>query len=149
MYHIFFIDLSVNGHLGRLCVLATGNTAAGNVEVHVTFWITVLPGYMPRSGMVDCMVLLFLFFKELWHCSLLCLFQFTFPRAVQGGFLFSTLFPSLVSCRLFNDGHLIPWRRAWQSTPVLLPGDSHGQRSLEGYSPRGGKESNTTERLST
>ena len=29
----------------------------------------------------------------------------------------------------------IPWRRAWQPTPVLLPGESHGQRSLAGYSP--------------
>ena len=31
----------------------------------------------------------------------------------------------------------IPWRRAWQPTPVFLPGESHGQRSLEGYSPWG------------
>ena len=30
---------------------------------------------------------------------------------------------------------MIPWRRKWQSTPVLLPGKSHGQRSLLGYSP--------------
>ena len=29
----------------------------------------------------------------------------------------------------------ISWRRKWQSTPVLLPGESHGQRSLAGYSP--------------
>ena len=29
----------------------------------------------------------------------------------------------------------IPWRRAWQSTPVFLPGEFHGQRSLVGYSP--------------
>ena len=29
----------------------------------------------------------------------------------------------------------IPWRRAWQPTPVFLPGESHGQRSLEAYSP--------------
>ena len=29
----------------------------------------------------------------------------------------------------------IPWRRAWQPTPVFLPGESHGQRSLVGYSP--------------
>ena len=35
----------------------------------------------------------------------------------------------------------IPWRRKWQSTPVLLPGKSHGQRSLVGYSPWGCKES--------
>ena len=40
-----------------------------------------------------------------------------------------------------------PWRREWQPTPVLLPGESHGQRSLVGYSPRGRKESDTTERL--
>ena len=31
----------------------------------------------------------------------------------------------------------IPWRRAWQPTLVSLPGESHGQRSLEGYSPWG------------
>ena len=29
-----------------------------------------------------------------------------------------------------------PWRRKWQPTPVFLPGKSHGQRSLAGYSPR-------------
>ena len=41
----------------------------------------------------------------------------------------------------------IPWRREWQSSPVFLPGESHGQRSLVGYSPGGRKESDTTERL--
>ena len=40
-----------------------------------------------------------------------------------------------------------PWRKKWQPTPVFLPGKSHGQRSLAGYSPWGGKESDTTERL--
>ena len=41
----------------------------------------------------------------------------------------------------------IPWRRKWQPTPVLLPGESHGWRSLVGYSPQGRKESDTTERI--
>ena len=41
----------------------------------------------------------------------------------------------------------IPCRRKWQSTPELLPGKSHGQRSLVGYSPWGHKESDTTEQL--
>ena len=36
-------------------------------------------------------------------------------------------------------------RRLWHPTPVLLPGKSHGQRSLVGCSPRGRKESDTTE----
>ena len=40
-----------------------------------------------------------------------------------------------------------PWRRKWQSALVLVPGKSHGQGSLVGYSPWGRKESNTTERL--
>ena len=31
------------------------------------------------------------------------------------------------------------WRRKWQPTPVFLPGESHGQRSLAGYSPWGHK----------
>ena len=35
----------------------------------------------------------------------------------------------------------------WQPTPMLLPGKSHGQRSIVGYSPWGCKESHTTERL--
>ena len=41
----------------------------------------------------------------------------------------------------------IPWRRKWQSTPVFLPGKSHGQRSLVGYSPWGLRESDTIEWL--
>ena len=38
----------------------------------------------------------------------------------------------------------IPWRRKWQPTPACLPGESHGQRSLVGYSPWGQRESDTT-----
>ena len=39
----------------------------------------------------------------------------------------------------------IPWGRTWQPTPVFLPGESYGQRSLAGYSPWDGKESDMTE----
>ena len=35
--------------------------------------------------------------------------------------------------------------RAWQPTPTLFPGESHGQRSLVGYSPWGCQQSDTTE----
>ena len=38
----------------------------------------------------------------------------------------------------------IPWRRAWQPTPVFLPGEPHGQ---VGYGPQGLEESDTTEQL--
>ena len=41
----------------------------------------------------------------------------------------------------------IPWRRAWQPTPVFLPGEFHGQKSLVGYGLWGHKELNTSEQL--
>ena len=43
----------------------------------------------------------------------------------------------------------IPWRRAWQPTPVFLPGESHGQRNLVDYCLWGLKESYVTERPCT
>ena len=42
---------------------------------------------------------------------------------------------------------IIQWRRKWQPTPVFLPGESQGQRSLVGYSPWSRKESDTTKWL--
>ena len=41
----------------------------------------------------------------------------------------------------------IPWRREWQPTPVFLPGEIHGQKSLMGYSPGGHKGLDTNEWL--
>ena len=45
---------------------------------------------------------------------------------------------------LIPEVRKIPWRRAWQPTPVFSPGEFHGQRSLVGYSPWGCKESDMT-----
>ena len=47
----------------------------------------------------------------------------------------------------FVSSSVSPWRRQWHPTPALLPGKSHGRRSLVGYSPCGRKESDMTERL--
>ena len=41
----------------------------------------------------------------------------------------------------------IPWRRKWQSTPVFLPGESYGQRSLVGCSPWGRRELDATKQI--
>ena len=41
----------------------------------------------------------------------------------------------------------IPWSRKWQPTPVFLPRESHGQRSMVGYNPWGHKESDTTDHI--
>ena len=63
----------------------------------------------------------------------------------------ATLLNSLMSYSSFLVFRILfvyyPWRRKWQSTPALLPGKSHGRRSLIGYSPWGRQESDMTERL--
>ena len=50
-----------------------------------------------------------------------------------------------LECGFHPRAEKVPWRRAWPHTPVFLPGESHGQKSLVGYSPWGRKESDTTE----
>ena len=55
--------------------------------------------------------------------------------------------PAMQETRVRSLIGKIPWRRKWQPTPVFLPGESHGQRSLGGYSPWGHKELDTTEQL--
>ena len=49
---------------------------------------------------------------------------------------------------VWSLGQKDPWRKSWQPTPVFLPVEFHGQRSLAGYSPWGHKELDTTEQLS-
>ena len=56
---------------------------------------------------------------------------------------------SACQCRLLGFDPWVgktPWSRKWQPTPGFLPGKSHGQGSLAGYSPWGCKESGMTER---
>ena len=77
----------------------------------------------------------------------------------QARALVSCIPPGLVICFTIDNIHVsmlfpqnIPtlafsWRRKWQPTPVFLPGESHGWRSLVRYSPWGRKESDMTERL--
>ena len=53
--------------------------------------------------------------------------------------------PPMQETRVRSLGQEDPWRMKCQSIPVFLPGESHGCRSLVGYSPWGRKESDATE----
>ena len=65
-------------------------------------------------------------------------------------FTFETIFIGQITEFLQSSKKTnVPWRRKWQPTPVFLPGKSPGQRSLAGYSPWGGQESDMIEQLST
>ena len=52
--------------------------------------------------------------------------------------------PAMQETCVLSLGQEDPLERKWQPTPVFLPGESHGQMSLAGYSPWGGKESDMT-----
>ena len=62
-------------------------------------------------------------------------------------YVFKTSVKKLLSIKELNYVCIVRRRRRWHPTPVLLPGKSHGQRSLVGCSPWGREESDTTERL--
>ena len=74
--------------------------------------------------------------------------QITFSHRKQGGFP-AGLDSKDSACQYRFDPWVgkTPWRREWQLTPVFLPWEFHGQRSLVSYSPRGCRESDMTERL--
>ena len=85
--------------------------------------------------------------KSLQLCSTLCnpMDRYTLS-CVKWASLVAQTVKSLPAIPGFSPWvRKILWRREWLPTPVLLPGKSHGQRSLEGYRPWGRKESDTTE----
>ena len=67
------------------------------------------------------------------------------PKGIMG--LPYMVLNGLIFKGFFGNAWTFKWRRQWQPTPVLLPGKSHGRRSLVGCSPWGRWESDTTERL--
>ena len=68
------------------------------------------------------------------------------PALAGRFFTTSATWGHLGAFKMFNPCvRKVAWRRAWQPTPVFFPGEFHGQKNLVGYSPRGHKESDTTE----
>ena len=72
IYHIFFIHLSVGGHLSCFHVLAIVNSAAENIEVHASFQYRVFSGYMHRSGIAEP------YGSSLFSFLFVCLFIYSF-----------------------------------------------------------------------
>ena len=76
----------------------------------------------------------------------LCLYTHLHTHTQRLRFILRSWLAQLCRKRGFDPGvGKIPWRRKWQPTLVFLPGKSHGQRSLVGYSAWGPKELDTTE----
>ena len=79
-----------------------------------------------------------------------CLRGITITKSTRTSLVAQTV--KVSACNAGDPGSIpgagkIPWRRKWQPTPVFLPGESNGWRSLVGYNPWGHKESDRTEWL--
>ena len=66
---------------------------------------------------------------------------------MDGGAWWATVHGIAKSQTRLSDFTFMHWKRKWQPTPVFLPGESHGQRSLVGYSPWDRKELDMTYQL--
>ena len=92
-------------------VLAIINSAALTIGMHVSFWIMVFSGSMPRSGIflgrttTLFLVFCFFFLRNLYIILQSVCINLHFHQQCMGASLFSTPFPTIIVCRFFDDGH--------------------------------------------
>ena len=122
---------------GRRLFHASPLSARGLLVITGTPWLLDAPPQSlpsPLHGVLPvCLsVSRFFFFKDTTHIKL-------GPPKLSG-----KEGPPIRRLRFSPWARQIPWRGKWQPTPVFLPGKSHGQKSLVGYSSRSCKELDTT-----
>ena len=138
---MFFIHLSVDGHLVCFHVFAVVNSVVMNIGVLVSFWFIVLSGYMPGVELLDHTATVFSVF---WGTSIqffivaapIYIPTYSGPSVYQG--VPKWLSGKESTCQgtrhRFNPWvRKISWRRKWQPTLIFLPGKSHGQKNLMGF----------------
>ena len=109
-----------------------------DLEYMCLFELQLSQGVCPVVGFLGYTVVLFLVFKVISILFSIVAASVYVPNSGRGFFLLHIL--SSIYClynTFFDGGHSDQQRRQWHPTPVLLPGKSHGRRSLVGCSPWG------------
>ena len=119
MYHIFFLDFSINGYLGCFHVLTIVNSATVNTGAHVSFRIMLSSGYMPRSEIAGSYVSSIFRFLRNFHTVLHSGYSNLHSHQPCRKVAFSPhSFQHLTVCGIFDDSHLIGVR--WDLIVVLI-----------------------------
>ena len=105
MYHNFFIHSSVVGHLGCFYILPIVSTAATSIGMCVSFWNMVFFWYVPRVGLLDQMVVLFLVFSGISILFPIGHSSIYIPTDSVRRFSFLHTLSSIYCCRFFDDGY--------------------------------------------
>ena len=118
----------------------------------------ILQSIKQNALLADSILLIFTYpvlcdwldFKNLtlYRSYLFCIMRY-FQCSLLSSKESSCQFKRLQRHRFYPWVRKISWRKAWQPTPVFLPGESHGQRTLAEYSPWGCKELDTTQAHNT
>ena len=96
--YVPFIHFSVNRHLGCFYILASVTSAAGNTGVHLSFWIMVFSGYMPKNSVVRSYCSSIFSFLRNFHSVLQVAVPIYIPTHNVGGFLFLHILISSIYC---------------------------------------------------
>ena len=123
-----------------------------------SFSLGILQSIKQNALLADSVLLIFTYpvlcdwldFKilTLYRSYLFCIMRY-FQCGLLSSKESSCQFKRLRRHRFYPWVRKISWRKAWQPTPLFLPGESHGQRSLVEYSPWGCKELDTTQARDT
>ena len=172
-FHCVSVDLNEVSYRQHICtglIVSIQPLYVFWLERLVHLHLRLLSTWYPYCHFVNCWGVLYVFFSLLfsWFDDLKCCLVFLFVCAlwmfnfvVPMRFLYSNLYiiavPKWLSSKepaCQGQRHKrprfdpwvrkTPWRRKWQPPPVFLPGESHGQRSLVGYSSWDPKESDMT-----
>ena len=125
-----------------ICMSSWRNVSLGLLFFNWFLLLFLLLRCMSYSFILEIKPLLVASFATIFPHSVDCLFILLLGLL---WWLSSNKSPSMQEMLVQFLGLKIPWRRAWRPTPVFLPGESHGQRRLAGYSPWGCKQLDMTE----